>query len=214
MHQHSHHHSNSSTNHEHFHTRFQSVKEYAQELDSPNRATWQKPEEIISFMNIPEHASIADIGAGTGYFSFRIAESYPDASITAIDVDPQMIRYITEAAHDKKYSQIHAIVSHSPEKFPAVENQFDRILLVNTLHHIPNRIHYIQQMSQSLQNNGQIIIVDFTIDGEMGPPPEHRLSADTIEHEMNTAEYTLLESADFLLPNQYCLRFAKSSGIY
>ena len=85
-----------------FHRRFQDAEKWAKEFDDPERDTWQKPQEILDALHLEQTSTLADVGAGTGYFSVRIAKRIPQATIFAADVEPDMVRYLGERAqHDR-----------------------------------------------------------------------------------------------------------------
>ena len=68
------------------------------EFDNPERDAWQKPEEILDVLHLQRTSLVADIGAGTGYFSVRIAKRIPEGKIFAADIEPDMVRYLGERA--------------------------------------------------------------------------------------------------------------------
>ena len=81
-----------------FHRRFDDAEKWAKEFDKPERDGWQKPEEVIDALHLDHAASVADVGAGTGYFSVKIAKRIPDGKVFAADVEPDMVRYLGERA--------------------------------------------------------------------------------------------------------------------
>lgn len=84
-----------------FHRSFEDAKKWAKEFDDPARDAWQKPEEILDALHLKRISLVADIGAGTGYFSVRIARRIPEGKVFAADVEADMVRYLGERAqHD------------------------------------------------------------------------------------------------------------------
>ena len=81
-----------------FHNRFKDTEKWAKEFDNPQRDAWQKPEEILDALHLQGNSLVADIGAGTGYFSVRIAKRIPERKIFAADIEPEMVRYLGERA--------------------------------------------------------------------------------------------------------------------
>jgi tRNA G46 methylase TrmB len=71
-----------------FHHRFKDAEKWAKEFDNPERDAWQKPEEILDALHLQHNSLVADIGAGTGYFSVRIARRIPEGKIFAADIEP------------------------------------------------------------------------------------------------------------------------------
>jgi ubiquinone/menaquinone biosynthesis C-methylase UbiE len=189
-----------------FHRRFEHADEWAKEFDNPERDAWQKPEEILDALHLKRASSVADIGAGTGYFSVRIAKRIPDGKIFAADVEPDMVRYLGERAQRENLTnlvpvQASADAANLPEPV-------DVVLVVDTYHHIGDRPQYFAKLKSSLRPMGRLAIVDFKADSPNGPPAQYRLSPERVTEELNAAGYSLMETLQFL-PRQYYLVFRK-----
>src|SRR5947208_1160005 len=83
---------------DHMEHRFDDPERYAKSFDDPARDGWQLPGRVIEALALPPTASVADIGAGTGYFSVRIAKAIPRGTVYASDVEPSMVEYIRKCA--------------------------------------------------------------------------------------------------------------------
>ena len=88
-----------------FHHRFEDAEKWAKEFDNPERDAWQKPDEILDALHLQRNSLVADIGAGTGYFSVRIAKRIPEGKIFAADIEPDMVRYLGERARREQFDQ-------------------------------------------------------------------------------------------------------------
>ena len=77
-----------------FHRAFDNADKWAKEFDDPARDAWQKPEEVLDALHLARTAKVADLGAGTGYFSARIARRVSEGKLFAVDVAPDMLRYL------------------------------------------------------------------------------------------------------------------------
>lgn len=194
--------------HEYFHTRFHSVNKYHQELDNSERDDWQMPERVIDSLQLSKNVHIVDIGMGTGYFVLRIAEQLSDATVLGLDVEPKMIAAVQQQAQQRKLHNVTAQLVTTGKIVPFLK-PVDRILCVNTYHHIPNSTSYFAQCIPQLQPEGTIAIIDFTLTAEMGPPKKHRVSATQVIAEMKNAGYTLQKKIDYL-PYQYFLLFTSA----
>jgi ubiquinone/menaquinone biosynthesis C-methylase UbiE len=189
------------------HHRFEHAEEWARIFDDPERDRWQKPEEAIAMMKLGPHDVVADIGAGTGYFSMRIARTVTDGHVYAVDLEPDMVRYIEQRAHTEGLRNVTPVLATATDaKLP---RPADFILVVDTLHHIEQRTQYFRKLGQSLASGGRIGIIDYGKDAKKGPPPEHRLSPEQVEKEMLAAGFVLAEPVHNL-PEQYLLLFAKT----
>ena len=189
-----------------FHRRFEDADKWAKEFDSPERDAWQKPEEILDALHLKRTSIVADIGAGTGYFSVRIAKRIPEGKIFAADVEPDMVRYLGERAQREHLTnlvpvQASADAANLPEAV-------DVVLVVDTYHHIGNRTQYFAKLKSSLRPMGRVAIVDFKADSPSGPPTQHRISPERVMEELNAAGYSLMETLQFL-SRQYYLVFRK-----
>jgi SAM-dependent methyltransferase len=187
-----------------YHHSFGNAETWAKEFDDPAREAWQKPDDILDALQLPRSAYIADIGAGTGYFSVRIAKRVPDGEVFAVDIEPDMVRYLSERAH---HEQLHVLrpVQASADN-PNLPEPVDVALIVDTYHHIDDRVAYFSRFKSSLRPGGRLAIVDFKTDAPEGPPPERRISSDKVTAELEQAGYSLVARHDFL-PRQYFLVF-------
>src|SRR6516164_5734865 len=187
-----------------FHHRFEDAEKWAKEFDNPQRDAWQKPEEILDALHLQGNSLVADIGAGTGYFSVRIAKRIPEGKIFAVDIEPDMLRYLRERAHRDHLSVLVPILASAES--PNLPEAVDLVLLVDTYHHIDDRITYFAKLRDALRPNGRLAIVDFKADAPNGPPPEHRISPEKVTAELAAAGYLPVASHQFL-PRQYFLVF-------
>ncbi len=189
-----------------FHRKFNDAEKWAKEFDNPERDAWQKPEEILDALHLEPTSRVADIGAGTGYFSIRIAKRVPQGKVFAADVEPDMVRYLDERAQREHLTNI-IPVQAGPDT-AGLPVPVDLILVVDTYHHIGNRVQYFTKLKSSLGPNGRLAIVDFKADSPNGPPPQHRIAPEKVAEELDAAGYSLLETHKFL-PRQYFLVFRK-----
>jgi SAM-dependent methyltransferase len=189
-----------------FHRRFDDAAKWAKKFDDPERDTWQKPEEILDALHLDRTSRVADLGAGTGYFSVRIAKRIPDGKVYAADVEPDMVEYLGERGKREHLTNL-APVQASVEAANLPE-PVDVILVVDTYHHIGYRPQYFAKLKSSLRPNGRLAIVDFKADSPDGPPVQHRISPEKVTEELATAGYSLVERHEFL-PRQYFLVFQK-----
>jgi SAM-dependent methyltransferase len=189
-----------------FHRRFEDVDKWVKEFDNPERDAWQKPDEILDALHLAPTSIVADIGAGTGYFSVRIAKRLTDGKIFAADVEPDMVRYLGERAKRDHVSNLLPIQAATDA--PNLPEPVDMVLLVDTYHHIGNRTEYFAKLKSSLRSGGRLAIVDFKLDSPSGPPLQYRISPEKVRDELDIAGYLLVDSFHFL-PRQFYLIFQK-----
>jgi len=186
--------------------RFDDIQMWINVFEDPERHKWQKPEEVIKKMNVRLNDVVADIGAGTGYFTRRFAFAALTGKAIGLDVEPSMVRYMNEDAKKLGLNNYESRVVKTDD--PELgNNEVDIVFLCDTYHHIENRVEYFSKVAGSLKNGGRLVIVDFyKKELPYGPPPHHKLAKEIVISELEEAGYKLLRSHDFL-PYQYFLEF-------
>ncbi len=186
------------------HNEFKGIEQWRKVLEGPDRDKSQRPAEVIANLGLQPNDVVADIGAGTGYFAIRIAEAYPKVRVVAADAEQEMIDYLTTQSKARKLANLEP-VTIDPAR-PELPVQANLALLVNTLHHINDRVAYIKCLNKSMAPGARIAVIDFTIEAPEGPPADHRIPAEAVRDELKQAGYALELDLKFL-PNQYFLMF-------
>ncbi len=189
----------------HMDKRFAGAEHWAEVFDDPKRDEWQRPGAVIETLELTPAMAVADIGAGTGYFAVRIAPHVPQGEVIAVDVEQDMVRYLGERAAKEGLANITPVLGAADS--PNLPHAVDRVLVVDTYHHIAGREAYFTTLRALLKPGARVVIVDYKSDSPMGPPPEHRFPLEQVEREMTAAGYALLDRPA-ILPNQYVLVFA------
>jgi ubiquinone/menaquinone biosynthesis C-methylase UbiE len=189
---------------DHMQHRFDDPERFAKSFDDPARDAWQMPERVITALALKRNSIVADIGAGTGYFSVRLAKVVPEGRVLAVDIERAMLEYIEKRATAARLTNI--IPVHASSESPNLPQPADVVLIVDTYHHLPNRTTYFANLQKSLTPGGRVAIVDFRKDSPEGPPREFRLDADQIVGEMTQAGYEVEATHDFL-PRQHFIVF-------
>jgi SAM-dependent methyltransferase len=182
--------------HQPMHQRFEDAEQWAKVFDDPERDAWQKPDEVIRALKLAPNAVVADIGSGTGYFSVRLARAVPEGKVYGADLESGMVRYLEDRAMREKLGNLSSYQA-SPESAKLPE-KVDLVLVVDTYHHIEQRIRYFQRLKQSLKPGGRIAIIDFKPDSPVGPHAIHRVPSRNVIAEMGTAGYRLAAEHRFL----------------
>jgi predicted methyltransferase len=184
--------------------RFPDPGTYAHELDAPERDEWQRPGHVVELLQCRPGMAVVDLGAGTGYFIPYLSEAVgPRGRVLALDSDPTMIEAIQGRIG-------HAAVENvwprtiTPDDPGLGQRSVDRVLIVNTWHHVSDRVGYAQKLLAALRPRGVLLIVDFTMDSPHGPSAKHRLTADTVVRELEAAGF-LTEVLEESLPYQYAV---------
>ncbi|MBI4650684.1 methyltransferase domain-containing protein [Candidatus Desantisbacteria bacterium] len=198
--------------------KFNSIELWVREYEAPERESWQRPYEVIKNINLNEGDIIADIGAGTGYFTRRFAEKVGDkGKALGLDIEPSMVEYMKNYAQKLKLKNYIPLLIR-PNDPQLDNNSIDIIFMCNTYHYIEERTSYIKKLSKSLKKDGRIIIIDYRKDyykksipaGPYSYTIKNELSEEIVKKEFQEAGYILNRSLDFL-PYQYFLEFTKCS---
>ena len=189
--------------HTHQHS-FGDAEKWAHVFDDPERDAWQKPHEVLQALALKPDAVVADLGAGTGYFSARLANMFPKATVYAVDAEPDMVKYLGERAKREGLKNLKPVAARADDaRLPA---KVDLILLVDVYHHIENRERYFRNLAASLKPGGRLAVIDFRLDSPEGPPKEARIAPEKVKAELSAAGYAFAEEHAFL-PRQYFLVF-------
>jgi SAM-dependent methyltransferase len=180
---------------------FENAEESARSLDDPARDARQQPDRVIAALALAPAMVVADIGAGTGYFAVRLARAVPRGQVIATDVEPDMVRYMTERARREGLSNLRAV--QTPPGSPELDKaSVDRVLVVDVWHHLGDRAAYAKLLAEALRPGGLIAVVDFKLESAHGPPPKHRLTPEAIAADLRAAGLkTEISAID--LPEQY-----------
>ena len=178
----------------------QSADEYAKVLDDPKRDAWQLPHEVVMALNLKADETIADIGAGTGYFARRFA--HHAGKVYAVDIDAKLLEMAAKGAPP---NLVTVLAAPDDPKLPG--HSVDTIFFCDVLHHIENRPSYYRKLARALKAGGRIVVVDFhKRPSPMGPPEAMRLSEEQVKGELTAAGFRLVKTLD-MLPYQYFLQF-------
>ncbi len=192
---------------EDMHKLHQNSKAYIALLEDPQRDAYQKPHEVIMALDIKEGETIADIGAGSGYFAFRLARHVGDTGrVYAVDINPEMIIYMNRRIRDLKLKNIETILA-APDDPLLMEGSIDRFFICDTWHHIEDQTKYLALMKRMLKPGGQVIMIEFQKkELPVGPPVEMKIAREDLVRQMETNGFRLAKEFAFL-PYQYFLVF-------
>jgi len=179
----------------------------AKAYESADRVIWQKPDLVIDQLGNVNGKVVADLGAGTGYFSRRIA--YKGATVIAIDIDPRAIQWMQEqkSRFPAELQEKLIIRQAEPDNPHLNPSEVDMVLMVNTYSYISNRVPYFTKLKDAIRKGGTIVIIDFKKkETPFGPPVEERLDIIDVEKELRTAGYSILKSDEESLEYQYIIK--------
>ena len=186
--------------------RFKDIDKWVKAFEDPERVKWQKPAEVIKAMDLRSGDVVADIGAGTGYFTRLFAMAVgTEGKALGLDIEESMVNYMKEDAKKLGLKNYEAKVVPTDDAGLA-PNSVDVVFLSNTYHHIANRVNYFKAVAKGLKKDGRVVIVDFYKDSSIGPPRDHKLAKAVALKEMDEAGYRLVKTHN-VLEHQYFLEF-------
>jgi ubiquinone/menaquinone biosynthesis C-methylase UbiE len=186
---------------------FENVAHWQSVFDDPKRDTWQKPAELVRVLGIEPGMVVADLGAGTGYFSRYLSAVVGErGTVFAVDPEPNLVAHLrARAEQEHTVNVVPVLASFNNPRLPA--QGVDLVLIVDTFHHIDDRLTYFRHLQRALTPRGRVAIVDFKKEPlPVGPPPEHKLARDQVIDEMQSAGYAFAAESQ-VLPYQYVLIF-------
>ncbi|MGC4086107.1 MAG: class I SAM-dependent methyltransferase [Vicinamibacterales bacterium] len=187
-------------------------------LSAPDRDDWNKPDLIMDALGIADGARVADLGAGGGWFTIRLARRVgPNGIVYAQDIQPQMIEAINRRVQQEGLTNVRTVLG-TPTDPRLNPGELDAVLIVDAYREMdePSRPQVMQDLlrgiDRALKPQGRIGIVDFLPgDGGPGPAAEDRVKPDTIITTVEAAGLRL-QSREAVPPFQYFLVFGKSAA--
>ena len=187
---------------------FDDVPKWSALFDDPKRDAFQKPDETVAALAITKGMTVADLGAGTGYFTKRLSGAVGETgTVYAVDVEPNLVVHLRDRAErEKAKNVIPVLASLDDPRLPA--RAVDLVLMVDTFHHLDHRLAYLKHLRTRLRDGGRIAIIDWK-EGKLdqGPPPDHKIARAQILKEMKEAGYALADEPAIGLPYHYFLVF-------
>lgn len=172
-------------------------------FESAARDAYQQPEKVLGLIGDVTGETIMDIGSGTGYFSFRLVDA--GARVIAADVDDRFQAYIRIRRDSLGIPESRLSLRKVPYDNPMLApGEADKVLIVNTYHHIEDRAEYFRKVRAGLKPGGSLIVIDyFKKDLPVGPPTGMKLSSETVVRELGEAGFTDIRTDESLLEYQY-----------
>ena len=177
-------------------------------LEGPDRDAWQRPDQIMDKLLIAEGSVVADLGAGGGWFTMRLAGRVgPNGIVYAQDVQSQMIEAITRRTARAQVRNVRTVLGTQAD--PRLPQPIDAALFVDTYHELEQPVVMLRKVAEVLKPGGRIGIIEFKKDGwGPGPPMDERMDPEPIIRDAEAAGLKLLSRENFLR-YQYMLVFTR-----
>jgi ubiquinone/menaquinone biosynthesis C-methylase UbiE len=180
-------------------------------LDRSEREMEEHPDDALDAIGIKPGMVVADIGAGTGYFSLRLAKRVgPSGKVYANDIQPEMLRRLRQNAESAKLSNIETVLgTESDPKLPT--GALDLILLVDVYHEFSQPQRMLRKLREELKPDGRLVLLEYRKEDPLIPiRPEHKMSVQEVKTEVE-AEGFHLDKVLETLPRQHILILSKTS---
>ena len=172
-------------------------------LESPQREQWQQPDRVIRSLGLKKGDAVADVGAGSGYFSFRLADLVgSNGKVYAADIDDEMLNFMRGKMENSSITNITLVKSSmSDSNLPVA--CCNNILMVNTFHELAEPLQFMRNLRKSLKKDGSVAIINWNKNSKAGPlyVPEPE-----ILNLMKQAGFGFVGSENFL-KKQFFLKF-------
>lgn len=185
------------------------LKDRIASMERPERDAWMKPDEVLKALELKNGEVVADIGAGTGYFSRRFARAVaPDGKVYAVDIAADILGYLKERAEKEHLRDLVTVVSR-PDDPTLPRNSIDLAFFCDTTHHIEHRVGFYRTLFPAVKQRGRMAIIDYPPDSPHAPhPPEQLVPRSQVISEAEAAGFKYTKEFKFL-PNSYFLIFEK-----
>jgi|ERR1700676_751105 len=185
------------------------LKDRIATMERAERDEWQKPDEVVKALDLKNGDFVADIGAGTGYFSRRLALAVaPAGRLYAVDIASDILAYLQERAARENLHNIVTVLSHPDDPLlPA--NSLDLAFFCDTTHHIEQRVNFYRKLLPAVKAHGRLAIIDYPPDSPHAPhKPEQLVPRSQVISEAEQAGFKFVKDFKFL-PYHYFLIFEK-----
>lgn len=176
-------------------------------LERPDREQEEAPAKAIAMMGLKPTDVVADIGAGTGYFSFRIAKLVPQGKVLAEDIDPQMIDDLKKTIRDEHIANVEPVPGTTTD--PKLPAGVDVVLMVDAYHEFDHPREMMEAIVRALKPGGRVIDLEYRAeDPQVLIKPHHKMSEAQVKLEMAAVGLVHVKTLD-TLPQQHFLVFQK-----
>ncbi|MDG2140082.1 MAG: methyltransferase domain-containing protein [Gammaproteobacteria bacterium] len=177
-------------------------------LNRPERIREEMPDEVVANMDLEPNHVVADIGAGSGYFSFRIADHVPLGKVLAVDIQPEMLQLIERQKDEQNVSNIDGILGEIDD--PNLElNSIDAAIMVDAYHEFSHPYEMIDGIYEALKPGGRIFLLEYRGEDASVPiRPLHKMTQEQVVKEMSVFGLEWTDTLDFL-PWQHMMIFTK-----
>ena len=179
------------------------IDDLVADYESKDRVIWQKPDMIITRLGDLSQQTVVDLGAGSGFFAFRLVPKVK--KVIALDIDQRFITFMDSAKLEiptelRSRFESRLVETDNPKLKAGEANA---VIIVNTYMYIENRVEYLQKLKTGIAKGGKVLIVDYKEKNiPVGPPVSIKVALSTVEKELKQAGFKQIVSDDTSLDYQ------------
>lgn len=177
-------------------------------LERKDRQKEENSNLVIQKMNLRPNSVVADIGAGTGYYTFKIAQQVPQGKVYAVEIQDELIRYLTNKKNELHNTNVEVIKgdAKSPE---LPDSSVDLAIMIDVYHELQYPKEMVQNISKALKRDGKILLLEYRAEDPSIPiKPLHKMSVIQVNKEMAVSGFKLSSDGEFL-PIQHFLLYER-----
>lgn len=184
---------------------------YADWLTRPEREREEQPDRVVASLRIPRGSTVIDLGAGVGYFTWRLAKRVgPDGKVIAVDIQPEMLDMLAKNMSKRGIGNVDVVLgTESDPRLP--EGVAELALLVDVYHELADPIATMGHVLRALKPGGRLVVVEYRKEDPWIPiHPLHKMTVDEVRQEIEPMGFAFVEVLEFL-PSQHIVVFARPS---
>lgn len=187
---------------------FEEVEDYITFLERRDRAEWQKPEAVVTALGLSGSETVVDLGAGSGYFTFRFSRALPKGKVIAIDSQPEMVRHVHRKVLTEDWANVRAQVGRPND--PGLPPDADYIFVCDVLLHVRQKLDWLKTIHSQMRSEAKLVLNDFQ-EGDLpqGPPESIKVPKKEVLRLCQEVGFRLKRDEPDLLPYQEFLVFEK-----
>ncbi len=190
---------------------FAETEKWIEYLDQPARATWQRPDEVVKALGLEGNEVLADVGAGSGYFTFRFAAALPRGKVVATDVDPEMVRHVHHKVKAEHLANVEVVLAGASD--PKIPPEADVAFVCDVIHHVEDRDAWLRKGFSEMKPGARLVVIEFK-EGKLpqGPPEKVKIPKAKLVSMLSGLGLELRVDRPDLLPYQHFLVFEKRAA--
>lgn len=177
-------------------------------LERQNREKQQRTDLLIKALELQPGEVVADVGAGSGYFTFRMGKLVPRGKVLAVDIQPEMLALIEKKKKEEKVANVETVLgSETDPNLPT--GAVDVVLMVDAYHEFAYPREMMEAVVRALRPGGRLVLVEYRAEDPTVPiRPLHKMTQEQVKKEMAATGLRFRQNKD-LLPQQHLLVFEK-----